>query len=266
MDTEFQRYKKLFYQLGLVIAGLLSVFLLVKILGEARNYRFIGSNPEVRSAISVSGKGEVFAVPDIATFSFGATERAATAKGAEEKVTAKINPALEYLKKEGIDEKDIKTSSYNVYPQYETIGAPCTPYSCPPSTNKISGYEASQMIEIKVRDTEKAGALISGVTEFGVNNISGINFSVDNEEALMSEARAKAIADAKEKAQTLAGDLDVRLVRIIEFSESNSGIPPYFKAYPEAAMGRGGDIVATPDLPGGENKFSSSVTITYEIR
>lgn len=263
---DYSKEKSYIYKLAVLLGALLSVFVFVKIIGEARAYRLIGSNPDVRSAITVSGSGEVFAVPDIATISFGATEQAATAKGAQDKVTAKINPAIQYLRDAGIEEKDIKTTSVSVYPRYENVGAPCGPYSCPPSTTKIVGYEASQYIEVKVRNTDSAGEIVAGLTENGATNISGPNFSIDDEDILVSEARAKAIVDAKDKAEKLADDLDVRLVRIIEFNESG-GYPPYFKAYEmDARVTNQAAGSAAPDLPTGENKITSNVTITYEIR
>jgi hypothetical protein len=217
---DFTKEKKYLYKLALIFGALLSIFVFVKIIGEARAYRLIGSNPDVKSAISVTGEGEVFAVPDIATISFGATEQATTAKGAQDKVPAKINPAIQYLRDAGIDEKDIKTTSVNLSPRYENTGGPCTQYSCPPSNAKIVGYEASQYMEVKIRNTESAGEILAGLTEKGATNISGPNFSIDDEDALASEARAEAIADAKARAEKLADDLDVRLVRIIEFNES----------------------------------------------
>lgn len=254
------------YKLGLVFITLLSIFVFVKIIGEARAYRFIGSNPDVTSTISVTGKGEIFATPDVATFNFGAIAEATSATAAQQSIVAKMKPALDYLKEKGVEEKDIKTISYNVYPKYESTGRPCTPYSCPEPANRISGYEASQTVEVKVRNTELAGELISGVTDKGANNVSGLDFSVDDEELLLSEARKLAIDDAKSKAMVLAKDLDVKLVRIVQFTENMNGRPIYMKEYALTQDSAGvGAPVAAP-LPMGENKITTEVTITYEIR
>jgi uncharacterized protein len=256
--------KKIFNRLVLILLALLSLFVLVKIVGEARSYRFIGSNPEVRSAITVTGEGEIFAIPDIASFGFGATAQAKSAKEAQDAVVARINPAIKFLRDNGVAEKDIKTSSFNVYPQYTSVGAPCTQYSCPPSRQEISGYEASQYVEVKIRNIETAGGMIAGITEAGANNVSGLNFTIDEEDSLKAAARAQAIADAKSKAVVLAKDLNVKLVRIVEFSENNwGGVPPYMK-FEMAQDARGS--ASSPDLPTGENKIFSSVVITYEIR
>lgn len=265
MGNDFLKEKGMFYRLGLVFLGLLSLFVLVKIVGEARAYRFIGSNPDVSSAISVSGKGEVFAVADTGTFNFSVVEEGKLAKDAQTKATEKINKAIDYLKKSGIDEKDIKTLSYNIYPKYEYSGAsPCSGYYCPPQRSTIVGYEVSQTIEVKVRDTEKVGELLSGVGSLGVSDVSGLSFGIDDEEALKEEARSMAIEDARAQAEKLAKDLGVKIVRIISFSENSGGYPVYLE---KAAYGMSGDSVpVAPEIPVGENKISSNVTITYEIR
>src|SRR3989338_6144941 len=98
---------------------------------------------------------------------------------------------------------------------------PYTEYSCPPRPGKsvISGYEASESITVKVRNTDDVGTIMQGLGTIGVSNLSGPNFSIDDEDALKAEARKKAIDDAREKAKILAKDLGVRLGRISSFSE-----------------------------------------------
>ena len=266
MEYDFTNDKKKMYKLGLVFVGLLSIFVFVKIVGEARSYRFIGSNPEVRSAISVSGKGEVFAVPDIATFTYGVLKEAKDVKTAQDEATKIINSTLSFLKEKDIDEKDIKTLNYNINPKYEYIREACTAYYCPGGKSVLTGYEVSQTISVKVRKTDESGTLIAGLGELGATNISSLEFSIDDEDALFADARAQAIKEAKQKAARLAKDLDVKLVRVIEFSENS--YDPIYRMYDTKVYGMGGaspESIA-PEIPTGENKITSGVTITYEIR
>ena len=117
---------------------------------------------------------------------------------------------------------------------------------------------------MKVRDTEKTGEVLQMLGDADVQNISGPNFIVDDDETVKAEARAEAIAEAKAKAEALADELGVSLGRVTGFWE-NSG--PYYPMY-EKTYGLGGDSMpaAVPTLPVGENEYSVSVSITYEIR
>ena len=193
-------------------------------------------------------------------------EEGKTVKEAQDKATVKMDLALAAMKALGIENKDIKTSGYNAYPKYENEQIVCITYPCPVGRQKIIGYEVNQNITVKVRKIDDAGKTIDAVTTAGASNVSGISFTIDDEDALTRDARKKAIEDAREKAKELAKDLDVRLVRIVNFSENGRGYPMYFKT--EASLGMGGadSAVPAPTLPVGENEIVSNVTITYEIR
>ena len=234
-----------------------------------KEFKFVGSGTTATNVISVSGEGDVFAVPDLATFSVTVTEEAKEVKDAQKVATKKINDIIAYLKKEGIEEKDIKTTSYNVYPKYEWIEAYCAPGArCPGGKQEMTGFEVSQSLEVKVRDTEKAGDILSGVGSLGANNVSGLNFTIDEEDKLKAEARAKAITDAEDKADELASQLGVSIVRIVGFSEDGDYQPYYAKRemLMSADSGGMGGATPAPELPMGENKIVSNVTITYEIQ
>lgn len=245
---------------------ILIAFLAVQIIGTVKGYKYIGGDSLPQNVITVTGEGKIFAVPDIATFSFSVMEEGKTVKEAQDKATVKMDTALKALKDLGIDDKDIKTSGYNAYPKYETNQIYCITYPCPQGRQEIVGYEVNQNITVKVRKVDDAGKAIDAITSAGASNVSGINFTIDDEDALVRDARQEAIADAREKAKELANDLDVKLVRIVNFSENGRGYPTYYKA--EATLGMGGADMAVPapTIPVGENEIVSSVTITYEIR
>lgn len=248
-----------------VVLLILALFLAVKTISELKEYRFIGGGVPATNTISVSGEGEVFAVPDIAKFSFSVVEERITAAEAQSASAEKINNIMDFLRENDIDEKDIKTTNYNVYPRYEYVRKTCTEFNCPPAERVLKGFEVSQSISVKVRDTEEAGSILSGIGELGASNISGLNFTIDDEDDLKKEARKMAIDDAREKAKELAKDLGVKLVRVVSFSESGS--QPYSTRFDVGIVkleAVGGAI--EPEIPVGENKISSRVSISYEIR
>lgn len=224
------------------------------------------------TTISVRGEGEVLAKPDIGSFSFSVRSEGKDAAEAQEKSAAAINDILAFLKEKGIEDKDIKTQYYNLNPKYRYTERICVQGSfCPPGEQIIDGYEVSQNIEIKVRALDTAGDLITGAGERGATDISGLSFTIDDPAVYEAEARGKAIADAKEKAEKLATDLDARLVKIISFYEEEPGYPnPYGYGgdmMAERAMSAGKDgALISPQVPTGENTITKKVTISYEIR
>lgn len=250
-----------------------AVFLLAKIFTEFKRLPYVGKEVYPQSTITVTGQGEAYAIPDIATFDFTVTEVGDTVQQAQEKLDQKINKSLAAVRESGVEDKDIKTTNYNVYPKYEWNQAPC-PLSangivrpCPPGKNVLVGYEVSETITVKVRDTKKAADLVTKVGAADVSNISGLQFTVDDREKYMAQAREDAINEAKAKAKVLAKELGVGLGKILYYND-NSGPQPYY------ASGMGGSdavmaaapMVAKAELPTGESKITSSVSITYEIK
>jgi len=244
---------------------ILAVFLAVQALSSLKNLKYIGRDVPPMTSITVSGRGEVVAIPDVATFSFSVVEEGSTVSTAQEKATNKINNVLGRLRDAGVAEADIKTTSYNINPRYNYPAVICNQFGCPPSRQVLTGYEVSQSILVKVRDTAQAGELLTVIGQAEVSNVSGLSFTVDDLESIKAQARGKAIADAQAKAKILAKDLDVRLVRVISYYDSNDEPRPYYD-YAVAGMGGDGLKVAPPQVPVGENEIISQVNVTYEIR
>lgn len=247
----------------------LSLFLLAQALIGFKKLPSAGNEVYPQSTISVSGNAEVYVAPDIATFTFSTEETGTTVEQAQEKSDDKIATALASVREAGIEDKDIKTTGYNVYPKYEYSNSVCLATSsyCPPGKQTLVGYTVSQSITVKVRDTAKAGDLVTKVGAAGVSNISGIQFTVDDRDKYVAQAREEAIAEAKVKAKELAKQLGIRLGKIMYYSENG--------AYPMYAEGKGGatmDIAVSSiapraaEIPVGENKITSDITITYEIK
>ena len=153
-------------------------------------------------------------------------------------------------------------------PQYEYSQIVCIRYPCPTGEQKLKGYQVRQTTTVKVRDTAKAGELLTNVGAKGASEVSGLTFTFDKPELVQDQARNKAIADAKDKADTLAKQLGVTLVRVVSFNESGNYPGPiyYSKAMSMDAGGMGAPAPASPEISIGQNKVTSNVTVTYEIR
>jgi uncharacterized protein YggE len=271
------QYVKNLYKLALVFFTILSLLYAVRILAEFRYYR---NSDQGFNSITLSGHGEVFAVPDIATIYFSVESSKPTQGGASDEVNTKTKNILDFLKSSGVVEKDIKTENYSSYPKYSNpapcvysgseIGYPNSPsmmYPCPSSTeSKIIGYVVSQSVTVKIRKVDDSSKIIDGINKIGVTNMSGPNLTIDDEDALKAEAKKLAIDDAKAKAKVLAKDLDVRLGKIMSFSDNGDYPMPYYGGVMMGASYDQSVKSAPAEIPKGENTITADVMITYEIR
>ena len=226
-----------------------------------RQAEYVMTGPTV---ISVTGEGEAVAVPDVATFSFGVLAEGEDAVEAQDQSAESMNAILEYLEDEGIAEEDIKTSYYNLNPKYEWVSE--NTMIAPGGRQVLVGYQVNQTVTVKVRNTDQAGALISGVGDRGATNVSSLQFTTEDDEVLRTEARAAAIKNAQEKADQLADDLDVRIVRMTGFwEEQNYGLGGVARSYAADSM-MVMEEKAVPNIPVGENTTTVRVNISYEVR
>lgn len=251
---------KIFFNVIIFFFIFLTVLVAVNIINEIKRGRYIGQEIERQNTISVSATGEVFAKPDLALISFSVKTEEKTVSEAMQENTEKMNATIDFMKAQGIEEKDLKTTSFNIYPRYEYRKEETETYIYPPPTGKrvLVGYEVIQSLQVKIRDMSKIGDIIEGATRAGANEVGGLQFIIDNEDEFKKQARKQAIEKAKDKAKELASHLGVRLVRISNFQES-SIIPRFYEL--EKAMGGG----ETPQIETGENLIEVTVFITYEI-
>jgi hypothetical protein len=246
------------------VLSILALFLLAQTITLAGS--FGRPNAPATDTITVQGNGQATLPPDVARVSFSVQNTATTVAVAQAATTKQANAALEFVKGQGIEEKDVKTLSYNISPQYSypnpcPRGGYCPDYS---GTPKITGYQVSETVQVTVRDLTKVGELLGGLGKLEVQNVSGPAFALDDSTAGYTAARADAIAKAKAQADLLAKQLGVRLEKIVNFSESSGGYP-YPMMY---GLGMGGDskVASAPNVPTGENTYNATVSITYEIR
>jgi hypothetical protein len=207
----------------------------------------------------VSAEGTVAVAPDIAKVSVGIEASGQSLKQVQDEVNKKSQALVVQIKKLGVAEKDIKTTSYNVYPQND--------YGANPP--KITGYRVSTNYQISVKDFDKINDLMVIATNNGANVISGVSFEIsdDLKEEKLNEARAEASDKAKAKAQGLAKAANITLGKIINITESEEvDFPrPYLtdKAIPNAG---GGAPVAEPDIQPGQTDLTITVSLSFEVR
>ena len=241
-----QNYYKYLIWVGTATLVLLSFFLVAKT-------KQVLNTATTTNTVSFSGEGKVLAKPDVAVTFLSMVTEATTSKEAQDENSKKSNQVVEFLENADIDEKDIKTTSYNISPiyNYSRLREP-----------EITGYRVNQSLEVKIRDLDKASEIIDGVVAAGVNQVGNLSFQIDDPEKLQSQAREMAIKDAKNNAGELKKQLGIKLGRIINFSENTGGyIPLPIRSFDEAGIGGGG-----PSLPTGENEIIVNVTLTYQIK
>lgn len=266
---DIRNFKQRNKELLVAFVFLLNVFLLVLIISTAigaynniKEGRYIGQEIETKNTITVSDTGEVYAKPDLALTTFSVVTEAKTVAEAMSENTKKMNAVIDFIKSQGIEDKDIKTTSFNIYPRYEWYEEAGT-IIYPEGRRVLVGYEVNQSLEVKIRDMTKIGQIIEGATAKGANQVGDLQFTIDKKDELKAEARKQAIDKAKGKAGELASQLGVNLVRITNFAESS--VVPFPRFY-EAELKEGGlGGAETPQIETGENKITVTVTIVYEI-
>ncbi|MBI4262688.1 SIMPL domain-containing protein, partial [Candidatus Uhrbacteria bacterium] len=233
---------------ALLALGVAQVFLAVE---RAKGLSTIGKAPTQR-LITITGLGKVKALPDIASVNLGHQIERRDVRSAQLENTTKMNAMRATLRKLGIADADVQTADYSIYPQYDYKDG----------QQSLRGYLVTQSLSVKIRDLEKISTVLDEAGSLGLNQVGGIQFTIDDPEKLRQEARTKALAQAKEKASTLATVMGVRLGGVVSFSEDAGGPTPPPVYFSEKAMGMGG---AVPDIAPGSLDVTVTAYVQYEI-
>jgi hypothetical protein len=204
--------------------------------------------------IRVSGSGEVAVVPDIAYINIGVHSEAEDVTSALEANNTQAAELTEALKAEGIEEKDIQTANFNVYPQtrYDNMGQPVG-----------TSYVVDNTVYVTVRDLANLGKMLDTAISAGANNIYGISFDIADKETVLAQARELAIKDAEAKAQSVAEVAGVTLGQILSIDVST---PTYNQPYFGYGMGGGTSRVETSvPVSAGQIVVSYTATLNYAI-
>ena len=213
-----------------------------------------------RNTISVTGTGEISVAPDMALVSVGVVREAETARAALDANNKAMASVLAAMKNEGIEEKDLQTSNFNIQPRYFYPKRKANGEQPAP---KITGYIVSNNLDIRIRDLAKTGEILDSVVTLGVNSGGNIRFMNANTKDILKKARTAAVKDAVEKAETLADAAAVRLGNILNISE-NAIRPAPVPLAQARTLAVQEDAGAVP-IAGGENSYRVNVQISWEI-
>jgi hypothetical protein len=216
-----------------------------------------------KPTISVTGQGKISAAPDVADINIGVVTQGEKAVDALTDNSRQMDSLIKVLKISGVAAKDIQTTNINVSPRYSQPPQPVPGRPQQEFTPKIVGYDVTNTVTVTSRDLNKLGDLLDAVVTVGANQMHGISFRIDTPEALLDEARKKAMADAKHKADLMAGEAGVVVGPPISITDSGtSPIPP-----PRPMMGRMMSMAAAPvPVSAGEQELSVSVHVVYELK
>jgi uncharacterized protein YggE len=219
-----------------------------------------------RKTLSVSGQGKISAAPDVADINVGVVAEAQTARDALSANNQAMAALTDRLKQLGVAAKDIQTTNINLNPRYAQPARPqpgqVRQQQQEEFTPRIIGYTVTNSVRVIVRDLDKLGELLDAVVTAGANQMNGISFRVEQSEKLLDEARKQAVADARRKAEQLAGELGMVLGSPIQVVEAGGYMPP-----PQPMMGRAMMMAAAESVPvsPGEQELNVSVSIIFEI-
>ena len=165
------------------------------------------------SRLDVTATGEVTRVPDVAIISAGVVTRSATASGAIGDAADRVQRVLTALKRAGVEERDVQTSNISLNPEYRYVE------NQPP---QLTGYTASNQLTIRFRDIRNSGKILDALVGQGANQINGPTLTIDKPEAALDEARVRAIAAGRARAELYARGLGMRVVRIVSVMPATS--------------------------------------------
>jgi hypothetical protein len=210
--------------------------------------------------ITVSAEGEAVAKPDVAVIVVGVKtpEKMKIEQVMSENTTA-VNKILQAIKAAGIDDKDIKTTSYNLYPVYDYLES---------RGQVLKGYTLDQQIQIKIRKMDTVGDIIELATRNGANQVGSVSFTIDDPEELKNEARQEAIAKAKDKAKDMARTSGINLGKLVGIYENfnSQSYPVYSDVSMKSVSGMGGMAIESPEIAIGEDEINVTVSLTYEVK
>jgi uncharacterized protein len=205
--------------------------------------------------LDISATGDTTRVPDVAVISAGVVTRGTTATAAIQEAADRMARVQAALARAGIAPRDIQTSNISLNPEYRYEN------NQPP---QLVGYSASNQLSVRFRDIRNSGKILDALVHEGANQISGPNLTIDHPEAALDEARAKAVAAGRARADLYARALGMRVVRLVSVSESGGSypVPPPVPMYARAEGAQAADTKMEP----GEQKLEVTLAMVFELQ
>jgi uncharacterized protein YggE len=244
----------------------------------------LGASYEPARVISVSAQGLTTATPDMAELSFSVVTQGKNPADLSDNNNVKMNAVVAFVKSQGIADADVKTTSYDLQPNYSTVSVPIgtpNPFGGsaaggaatiilpqPPTsfrtTQTIVGYTLTQTVDVKIRDLTKVAAIVGGLAPLGINQIGGVSFTFSNPEGVTAIARADALQKAKTKAAEMAAEAGVSLGGVINLNESSFFPSARFESNGASALSV--PAPSTPPISPGTQDITDNVNVTYELK
>jgi len=204
--------------------------------------------------LDINATGEVTRVPDIAIVTAGVVSRSTTATGALQDTADRMQRVIAALRRAGVEDRDIQTSNVSLNPEYR--------YPANQSPQLV-GYTASNNVTVRFRDIRSSGKILDVLVAQGANQINGPSLTVDKPEAALDEARAKAVAIGRARAELYARSMGLRVVRVVAVNESGGSYPapPPMPMYARADMAQAKTVIEP-----GEQKLQVNLAMTFELQ
>ncbi len=233
---------------------LLALFLVPGVPMTAHAQTLPATQASDATLLNISAQAEARRVPDVATLSAGVVTQAVDGNTAMRENAVQMDKVMAAIKAAGISERDIQTSGINLSPQYRYAEN---------EAPKITGYQASNTVSLKVRDITKLGKVLDSLAAQGANQINGPSFEIDQPEPVYDEARLAALKKAQARAETYAKSLGLRVRRIVSISEGGQG---GFRPMPVMAMAsRSAKMEMDTAVSPGETTVSVNLDVVFEL-
>lgn len=208
--------------------------------------------------LTVHASATTRTAPDLAIVTLGVSAHGETARAAQQAQSERMSAVMQAAQAAGVEEPDVQTVGFSLEPQYAYPrgGSP-----------RVTGYVSRNTVSIRVRDLTAVSGLIDATVAQGANELSGIQFTFQDEEASRNAARAQALQTARARADAYAEAADKRVVRMLSITEPGGALPP-----PEYRRDLASRVVATEQATAGnqirpgELDAESSVTVVFELR
>lgn len=215
------------------------------------------TNQPYARTVTVSAEGKVTSRPDIATINLSVVSDGKTVKEVTKDGNEKMAKVSAAVKAQGVEAKDLATSTYDLAAQYD--------YGNYTTAPKFTGYRLSQTLTVKIRDLDKVDDVLDQSVTSGANQVGQLIFDIDDASNLKKDARKEAFSKAKAKAQEMADAAGVRLGKVVTFSEGSDYYPVQYANFAMDRSAEAAPMAQGSTVEAGSKELAVNVSVTYEI-
>ncbi len=205
------------------------------------------------STVTSTATASIEEEPDTAAISLGVETTDSDASSAQSENTKTINSIIDVLEQLGVDEDEIATSSYDMYPNYDSSS----------DSQEITGYTVTTMLTISGQKVKEAGDIIDQCVSAGANTIGGVTYTCSNYDSLYEQALQQAVQACQEKGDVLAKAAGKSLGTVVSIKEGSQDEASQYQNVSSAVME---DSSASTDLMPGQLEIKATVTVSYQLQ